>query len=138
RHAAGERRHAIGPSLHDGGVDVLRRAAVDPLLIHEWWTHPSAAIRVTAGAVVPTEQPLSFRDGVRVVLVGIGHVRRVHGHTGLQCGHAYDGIGRYARRRFAEAPLLTLAGDGAREEQDGSASRCDLSHGSANTYSVPP
>ena len=28
---AAERRHAVGPALHDGRVDVLDRAAVDPL-----------------------------------------------------------------------------------------------------------
>src|SRR4051794_15428526 len=51
RNAAAKRRHSVGPSFDDGGVDLLGFRAVDPLVVHERRTDAAAPVRVAAAAV---------------------------------------------------------------------------------------
>src|SRR4051812_277924 len=58
RNLAPERRHAVRPALHDRREDVLRIAAVDPLVVGQWRADPATAVRVTAGAIHLIEETL--------------------------------------------------------------------------------
>src|SRR5205085_3591770 len=65
------RRHAVRPSLGNRLVDLRRRAAVDPLRIHQRRADAAAAVEVAAGAVVLVEELLPLADRVRVAFVRI-------------------------------------------------------------------
>jgi hypothetical protein len=68
RDASAERRHAVGPSIHDGGEDRIGLASVDPLVVHEGRPHVPAALRVTPRAVVPAIPGAALRHFVGVAL----------------------------------------------------------------------
>src|SRR6185503_3400629 len=62
------RRHAVRTAFDDRFEDVAGRAAVDPLVVHQWRAHATAAMGVAASAVELVEETLAFRGAVRVSL----------------------------------------------------------------------
>src|SRR5215204_4117609 len=55
--AAAERRHSVGASFDNGGVDLLGLGAVDPLVVGERRADAAAAVRMAAAAVEGGEEP---------------------------------------------------------------------------------
>src|SRR3979490_1959977 len=47
RHLWFPRRHPLGGPFRDAGEDLLRRASIDPLVVHERRPHAAAAVRMT-------------------------------------------------------------------------------------------
>src|SRR5438309_275483 len=68
--------HSIGAPLHNRVEDIFRRRAVSPLVLHQRRPDSASTIRVAAGAVIPTEQALPFRDREGIILIGIGYACR--------------------------------------------------------------
>src|SRR5215211_4228997 len=64
-----ERRHAVVSPGDDGREYFLGFASIDPLFVHQRWSHSAAAHRMTTIAVVRLEQTLAFRQRVGVLLV---------------------------------------------------------------------
>src|SRR5689334_14157282 len=67
-----KRRHAVWAALHDSRVDVLRRLAVYPLVIHQRRTDCPSPVGVAALAVEPLVKLLALGNGV-----GIRRVREL-------------------------------------------------------------
>src|SRR5206468_5650946 len=67
---------AVGPPLRDAREDLIRLAAVDPLVVHERRADRAAAGEtVAARAVERAVQPFALREAPRVVLVRARHQR---------------------------------------------------------------
>ena len=71
RNFSTERRHPIRPPLHDRSKNLLRIAAVNPLVIHQRRPDPSAAVEMTADAIHRRVELLAFADRVRAIFVVI-------------------------------------------------------------------
>src|SRR5689334_6109088 len=102
---AAERGHPVRPTFDDCREDVLRIAAVDPLVVSEWRSDSTAPMGVAARAVHLIEQPLPFGNGVRVVLVRISDPGFHNGWPRLQRAHD-DRVRSGRRRRSLSKPAL--------------------------------
>src|SRR3954469_20443565 len=81
---AAEGRHAIGTAFEDGGANVLRWAAVDPIGVHQRRTDAATAVKVATGTVILVKKFLALGGGVRALFIFVADRLRRRNVSGMK------------------------------------------------------